>query len=152
MKILSFMRNDEHIDAELFDLFLTSGIYADYAKWNLKPEQIDPVDVSHFYRYQVGRQIKDTPIQAHGHLIYKSRRRIKAMKTAVPMHLWLVLNFCTVGNITAAPPPYPYLNGLTVSNVDRPGVHAYCRPPVAAGSVPAVIHNGNMLFSIQRSG
>ncbi len=48
LKILSFMRNDQHIDAELFDLFLTSGVYAEYAKWNLKPEQLDKVDISQY--------------------------------------------------------------------------------------------------------
>ena len=48
LKIMSFMRNDKHIDTELFDLFLTSGVYAKYAKWNLKPEQIDAVDISQY--------------------------------------------------------------------------------------------------------
>ena len=52
LKILSFMRNDRHIDAELFDLFLTSRIYEDYAKWNLKPEQIDEVNISEFLSAQ----------------------------------------------------------------------------------------------------
>lgn len=27
MKIMNFMKKDQHIDPELFDLFLTSGIY-----------------------------------------------------------------------------------------------------------------------------
>ena len=52
IKILSFMRNDQHIDKDLFDLFLTSGVYADYAKWNLKPEQIDEVDISKYLSVQ----------------------------------------------------------------------------------------------------
>jgi HD-GYP domain-containing protein (c-di-GMP phosphodiesterase class II) len=46
IKIMSFMRNDEHIDAELFDLFLTSGIYRTYADRHLAKEQIDEVDIS----------------------------------------------------------------------------------------------------------
>ncbi|MBL4712823.1 MAG: hypothetical protein JKX75_10095, partial [Gammaproteobacteria bacterium] len=31
LRILSFMRDDKHVDADLFDLFLTSGVYLDYA-------------------------------------------------------------------------------------------------------------------------
>ncbi len=45
IKIMSFMKNDEHIDAETFNLFLTSGVYMEYAKRYLKPEQIDEVDI-----------------------------------------------------------------------------------------------------------
>jgi HD-GYP domain-containing protein (c-di-GMP phosphodiesterase class II) len=48
IRIMSFMRNDQHIDPELFDLLLTSGVYAKYAKWNLKPSQIDKVEISQF--------------------------------------------------------------------------------------------------------
>lgn len=48
IRIMSFMRNDEHIDPELFDLLLTSGVYTKYAKWNLKQNQIDKVDVAQF--------------------------------------------------------------------------------------------------------
>jgi HD-GYP domain-containing protein (c-di-GMP phosphodiesterase class II) len=46
IKIMSFMKKDKHIDPELFDLFLTSGVYKDYAKLFLLPEQIDEVDIS----------------------------------------------------------------------------------------------------------
>ena len=48
LRILSFFRNDEHIDAELFDLFLLSGVYLEYAEKFLGPEQIDEVDISKF--------------------------------------------------------------------------------------------------------
>jgi len=48
IKIMSFMRNDQHIDDELFDLFLTSGAYKTYADRCLLPEQIDEVDISQF--------------------------------------------------------------------------------------------------------
>ncbi|MBF0153105.1 MAG: response regulator [Magnetococcales bacterium] len=44
LKIMSFMVKDQHIDGELFDLFLSSGIYQTYAEKYLKPEQIDRVD------------------------------------------------------------------------------------------------------------
>ncbi|MFV2060626.1 MAG: HD domain-containing phosphohydrolase [Gammaproteobacteria bacterium] len=48
IRILSFMRNDKHIDADLFDLFLTSGVYREYASQYLKPEQIDEVDIGSY--------------------------------------------------------------------------------------------------------
>jgi HD-GYP domain-containing protein (c-di-GMP phosphodiesterase class II) len=46
LKIMAFMRKDRHIDPELFDLFLSSGVYREYAARFLKPEQIDAVDVA----------------------------------------------------------------------------------------------------------
>jgi HD-GYP domain-containing protein (c-di-GMP phosphodiesterase class II) len=48
MKIMSFMVKDQHIDADLFKLFLTSGIYKTYAEKYLKPEQIDEVDIKNY--------------------------------------------------------------------------------------------------------
>jgi HD-GYP domain-containing protein (c-di-GMP phosphodiesterase class II) len=48
LRIMSFMRNDGHICPQLFNLFLSSGIYRDYAQQFLSPEQIDTVDVSQF--------------------------------------------------------------------------------------------------------
>jgi len=48
IRILSFMRNDRHIDPALFDLFLTSGIWLEYAHRFLQPEQIDEVDISQY--------------------------------------------------------------------------------------------------------
>ena len=46
IKIMSFMKTDAHIDGELFELFLTSGIYKEYAERFLDPMQIDEVDIS----------------------------------------------------------------------------------------------------------
>ena len=46
--ILSFMKKDEHIDAELFDLFLRSGIWLGYGRRFLQAEQIDEVDISRY--------------------------------------------------------------------------------------------------------
>ena len=46
IKIMGFMRKDQHIDPELFELFLTSGVYREYAERFLAPEQIDAVDVA----------------------------------------------------------------------------------------------------------
>ena len=46
IRIMSFMKKDQHIDPELFDLFLRSGVYREYAERFMKPEQIDSVDVA----------------------------------------------------------------------------------------------------------
>lgn len=48
IKIMSFMRDDEHIDNDLFEIFLTSGVYKEYAKNFLLDEQIDEVDISKY--------------------------------------------------------------------------------------------------------
>jgi len=46
VKILWFMKKDGDIDPDLFELFLTSGAYKNYADIYLRPEQIDEVDIS----------------------------------------------------------------------------------------------------------
>lgn len=43
--IMAFMVQDRHVDADLFRLFLESGIYLTYAQRFLKPEQLDAVDI-----------------------------------------------------------------------------------------------------------
>ena len=48
IKIMSFMKKDAHIDGDLFELFLTSGVYKDYAERFLDPAQIDEVDISQY--------------------------------------------------------------------------------------------------------
>lgn len=48
MKILSFMVQDQHLDGELFRLFLESGVYKDYANKFLLPEQLDEIDPAHY--------------------------------------------------------------------------------------------------------
>ena len=48
IKIMSFMVKDQHIDANLFKLFLTSGIYKSYADEFLTHEQIDDVDINEY--------------------------------------------------------------------------------------------------------
>lgn len=45
IRIMCFMKQDQHIDPELFELFLRSGIYLEYAEKYLAPEQIDEVDL-----------------------------------------------------------------------------------------------------------
>ena len=46
MRILGFMKDDAHIDADLFDIFVKKKIYMKYAKGFLEPEQIDEVTFS----------------------------------------------------------------------------------------------------------
>ena len=46
IRIMSFMQKDAHIDPALFELFLRSGVYLEYAREFLEPAQIDEVDVS----------------------------------------------------------------------------------------------------------
>lgn len=41
LKIMSFMVKDQHIDADLYELFINEKIYLDYAKKELDPQQID---------------------------------------------------------------------------------------------------------------
>ena len=48
LKIMSFMKRDQHIDPQLFDLFLTAGVYRRYAERFLPPEQVDEVDVAQY--------------------------------------------------------------------------------------------------------
>jgi len=48
VRILSFFKKDGHVDPDLFDLFLTSGVYKDYAKRFLDPGQIDDVDIGSY--------------------------------------------------------------------------------------------------------
>jgi HD-GYP domain-containing protein (c-di-GMP phosphodiesterase class II) len=45
VKILYGLKKSRFIDADIFDLFLTSGLYLRYAEKYLKPEQIDTVDI-----------------------------------------------------------------------------------------------------------
>jgi HD-GYP domain-containing protein (c-di-GMP phosphodiesterase class II) len=46
IRIMGFMKKDRHIDPDLFDLFLRSGVYLRYAERYCAPEQIDGVDIA----------------------------------------------------------------------------------------------------------
>jgi hypothetical protein len=46
LKIMSAMKKDQHIDPDLFDLFLRAGVYREYAERFMRPEQIDAVDIA----------------------------------------------------------------------------------------------------------
>jgi HD-GYP domain-containing protein (c-di-GMP phosphodiesterase class II) len=44
MRILCQMAVDQHIDRDLFEIFLRKRVYLDYAERFLTPEQRDPID------------------------------------------------------------------------------------------------------------
>jgi len=46
IRIMATMKRDQHIDAELFDLFLSAGVFRRYAEKHMRPEQIDAVDIA----------------------------------------------------------------------------------------------------------
>ncbi len=38
---MDLMKKDKHIDSNIYDLFINGGLYFDYAKKFMNPEQID---------------------------------------------------------------------------------------------------------------
>ena len=44
MRIMGFMKNDYHIDKDLFEIFVKEGVYKNYAKEYVDKNQIDEVD------------------------------------------------------------------------------------------------------------
>ncbi len=46
VRIMTFMRDDQHIDPDIFRIFLESGVYRNYAEKFLSVAQIDEVDVA----------------------------------------------------------------------------------------------------------
>ncbi len=48
IEILASMARNQHIDPELFRLFLTSGVYLEYSKHYLDRQQIDDVDIERY--------------------------------------------------------------------------------------------------------
>ena len=48
IRILASMRDDRHIDADLFEIFLRSGVYLDYARRFMPTELVDAVNVEDF--------------------------------------------------------------------------------------------------------
>ncbi|MDH3975215.1 MAG: GAF domain-containing protein [Deltaproteobacteria bacterium] len=43
VKILGFMKKDNHIDSEIYELFMNNGLFRKYAEEELNPEQIDEI-------------------------------------------------------------------------------------------------------------
>ncbi|MGN0904212.1 MAG: HD domain-containing phosphohydrolase [Alphaproteobacteria bacterium] len=52
--IMSKMAKGGHLDPDLFELFLKSGVYREYAEQYMKPEQIDEVDVNKYISAAAG--------------------------------------------------------------------------------------------------
>jgi len=48
--IMATMSEQQHIDSELFKLFLSSGVYLQYSKRYLQTEQIDAVDITQYLK------------------------------------------------------------------------------------------------------
>ncbi len=46
LRIMGFMKLDNHIDPDLFDVFIKERVYEQYAQAFLKPEQMDEIDLS----------------------------------------------------------------------------------------------------------
>lgn len=46
LKIMGFMKKDDHIDPDIFEIFIRERVYQDYAEEFLDPEQIDEIDES----------------------------------------------------------------------------------------------------------
>ncbi len=44
LKIMGFMKKNQHIDPDLFEIFIRERVYLDYAEAFLDPEQIDEID------------------------------------------------------------------------------------------------------------
>jgi HD-GYP domain-containing protein (c-di-GMP phosphodiesterase class II) len=51
--IMARMKNNQHIDPDLFALFLRAGVYRDYAAQYMRPEQIDAVDIEPYLHPEV---------------------------------------------------------------------------------------------------
>jgi HD-GYP domain-containing protein (c-di-GMP phosphodiesterase class II) len=50
LAIMARMRDEAHIDSDVFELFLSAGVYRAYAERFLKPEQMDAVDPARYRR------------------------------------------------------------------------------------------------------
>jgi HD-GYP domain-containing protein (c-di-GMP phosphodiesterase class II) len=48
IRIMNFMKKDNHIDPDLFSLFLRSGVYKEYAEQYLDSSQIDDFDIEEY--------------------------------------------------------------------------------------------------------
>ena len=48
IQIMDKLKKENHIDGDLFEIFLTSGIYSEYAEKFLQPYQRDSIDISKY--------------------------------------------------------------------------------------------------------
>lgn len=52
MRIMGFFKADQHIDADLFDVFLSEGVFQEYADQFLDAKYIDEVNVQQYLDIQ----------------------------------------------------------------------------------------------------
>ena len=50
LKIMAAMRREQHIDPDLFELFLRSGVYKEYAERYMRPELIDTIVIEDYLK------------------------------------------------------------------------------------------------------
>lgn len=48
LRIMGFMRKDQHLDGDILDIFLKSGVFRQYAESYLQPEQVDVEDITSY--------------------------------------------------------------------------------------------------------
>ena len=60
LSILGKMKEDKHIDPDLFDVFISEGVYMKYAEKHLKPDQIDRVDLDNIPGYKKTKETLPT--------------------------------------------------------------------------------------------
>jgi response regulator RpfG family c-di-GMP phosphodiesterase len=53
LKIMGFMKQDKHIDPDIFEIFIKQRVYLDYADEFLDPEQIDNIEEANIPGYSV---------------------------------------------------------------------------------------------------
>ncbi len=58
--ILGKMKQDHHIDPDLFDIFISEGVYQQYAEKFLPAEQMDAVDLSKIPGYTPSRSVSES--------------------------------------------------------------------------------------------
>lgn len=51
LRIMEFMRKDQHLDPDLLDIFLSKGVFKQYADMHLKPEQNDIEDITPYIKH-----------------------------------------------------------------------------------------------------
>ncbi|AVD85738.1 HD domain-containing phosphohydrolase [Pseudomonas sp. SWI44] len=60
VKILVSMARDRHVDGQLLQLFLSSGVYREYGERFLRPEQLDEVDVTYWLAQIAGQSLLES--------------------------------------------------------------------------------------------
>ena len=48
LRIMTFFVKDQHIDADIFEIFLRSGVHLEYGNAFLDASQVDEVDIEKF--------------------------------------------------------------------------------------------------------